>query len=130
MRSLSKPLRGTLNISNNSKLSNSLEQLTTRKTRTTNNSDRCHEYDRYSQSRNLRFIARTYESLNNTESAIQSWTASRDLAISINYEPFQTSAQQAIDRLCSKSRMTSQQKGFIGFCIGIAIAFLVWKLRN
>ena len=55
---------------------------------------------RYSQSRNLCFIARTYESLNNTESAIQSWTTSRDLAISINYESFQTSAQKWIDRLC------------------------------
>ena len=86
--------------------------------------------DRYSQSRNLRFIARTYGFLHNTESAIQSWTASRDLASSIHYEPSQTSAQRAIDRLSSKQRMTSQQKVFIGFCIGMTIAFLVWKLRN
>jgi hypothetical protein len=55
--------------------------------------------DRYSQSRNLRFIARAQESQGNETAALQSWIASRDLAIEINFEPLQTSAQDAIDRL-------------------------------
>ena len=53
----------------------------------------------YSQSRNLRFIARAQESQGNLSAALESWTISRDLAIEINYQSFQTSAQEAIDRL-------------------------------
>ena len=54
---------------------------------------------RYSQSRNLRFIARAQESQGNLSAAIESWTISRDLAIEINYQSLQTSAQDVIDRL-------------------------------
>ena len=53
----------------------------------------------YSQSRNLRFIARAQESQGNLSAALESWKFSRDLAIEIHYELFQTSAQEAIDRL-------------------------------
>jgi hypothetical protein len=59
-------------------------------------------YDRYSESRNLRFIARAQESQGNFQAALASWTTSRDLAIEINYEPFQTLAQEAIERLSTK----------------------------
>ena len=53
----------------------------------------------YSQSRNLCFIARAQESQGNLSAALESWTISRDLAIEINYELFQPSAQEEIDRL-------------------------------
>jgi tetratricopeptide (TPR) repeat protein len=56
----------------------------------------------YSQSRNLSLIACAQESQGNSQAALASWTTSRDLAIEINYEPFQTSAQEAIDRLSTK----------------------------
>ena len=55
--------------------------------------------DRYSQSRNLRFIARAQESQGNLSAALESWTICRDLAIEINYQSLQTSAQDVIDRL-------------------------------
>jgi hypothetical protein len=37
-----------------------------------------------------------------SQDALASWTTSRDLAIEINYEPLQTLAQEAIDRLSTK----------------------------
>ena len=55
--------------------------------------------DRYSQSRNLRFIAHAQESQGNLSAALESWKFSRDLAIEINYQSLQTSAQYVIDRL-------------------------------
>ncbi len=59
---------------------------------------------RDSQSRNLRFIAPAQESQGNLAAALTSWTASRDLAIEIHYEPFQTSAQEEIDSLSERLR--------------------------
>ena len=55
--------------------------------------------DRYSQSCNLRFIAHAQESQGNLPAALESWTICRDLAIEINYQSLQTSAQDVIDRL-------------------------------